>query len=109
MSQVQWNSSNLGLPETEMFLEASRRREDREQSLGVALPSGESASDVIEGVPGSGIRLVGHFLGRAVLLALGLAAVGLRDKELVKASLAGSAAIEFFVLGYAAVNREKKA
>ena len=98
MARVDWNSCNLGLPETAMF-----------QSLGVALPSGESASDFVDGVPGSGTRLIGHFLGRSVLLALGLAAAGLRDKDLVKASLAGSAAIEFFVLGYAWVHREKKA
>lgn len=98
MSRVRWNDSDLGVPETGMF-----------QSLGVSLPSGESASDFVEGKEGATVRLVGHFLGRAVLLALGLAAVGLRDKQLVKASLAGSAAIEAFVLGYAAVNREEKA
>lgn len=97
MSRVEWRDSDLGLPETEMY-----------QSLGVALPSGESASDFVEGVPGSGARLIGHYLGRSVLLALGLAAAGLRDRDLVKASLAGSAAIEFFVLGYAWVHREKK-
>lgn len=95
---VQWTDPpNLGLPETEMF-----------QSLGVSLPSGESASDFVEGKDGATVRLIGHLLGRAVLLGVGLAVAGARDKDLVKYSLAGAAAIELFVLGYAWINKEKK-
>lgn len=70
-------------------------------TLGVTLPSGESASDFIEGKPGSTGRLLFHYLGRSVLVGVGLAVVGVRGKELVKYSLAAAGAIELFVLGYA--------
>lgn len=76
--------------------------------LGVSLPSGESASDFLEGKSGSAARLTMHFLGRSALVGVGLALAGLRGKELVKCSLAGSAAIEGFVLAYAAMHRETK-
>lgn len=78
------------------------------RQLGVVLPSGESASDFLEGKDGSGVRLVTHLLGRSALLAIGLAAAGARGKELVKYSLAGGAAIEVFVLIWAAVNKDEK-
>lgn len=70
-------------------------------SLGVTLPSGESASDFIEGRPGSTGRLLFHYLGRSVLVGVGLAIVGVRGENLVKYSLAAAGAIEVFVLGYA--------
>lgn len=73
----------------------------------MALPSGESASDFIEDKPGSTLRLTMHFLGRAALLGTGLYVAGARNKDLVKYSLAGSAAIEVFVLMYAGMNRGK--
>jgi hypothetical protein len=69
--------------------------------LGVTLPSGESASDFIEGKPGSTARLLFHYLGRSALVGVGLAIVGVRGVELVKYSLAAAGAIEVFVLGYA--------
>ena len=75
--------------------------------LGVVLPSGQSASDFVEGKSGAPLRLTMHFLGRAALLSVGLAAAGARGKGLIKYSLAGSAAIEAFVLAYAAMNRDK--
>ena len=89
MSSVQW------VPEKTM--------------LGVTLPSGESASDFVEGKPGSLIRLTGHMLGRAALVGVGLYLVGVRGKELVTYSLAGAASIEVFVLGYAWSQRGKTA
>lgn len=70
-------------------------------NLGVTLPSGESASDFIEGRPGSTGRLVVHYLGRSAIVGLGLFLVGVRGKDLVKYSLVGAGAIEVFVLGYA--------
>lgn len=70
-------------------------------TLGVALPSGESASDFIERRPGATGRLLFHYLGRSALVAVGLAAVGVRGEKLVQYSLAASAALEVFVLGYA--------
>jgi len=69
--------------------------------LGVTLPSGESASDFIEGRPGATGRLLFHYLGRSVLVGVGLAIVGVRGGNLVKYSLAAAGAIEVFVLGYA--------
>lgn len=80
----------------------------RVANLGVSLPSGESASDFLEGKSGSTARLALHYVGRAALIGVGLAVVGARGKELVKLSLAGSAAIEAFVLAYAAMHRETK-
>ncbi len=76
-------------------------------TLGVTLPSGESASAFIEGESGSAVKLVAHMLGRSVLVGVGLYLAGARDKDLVKYSLAGAAAIEAFVLGYAWMNRGK--
>lgn len=75
--------------------------------LGVSLPSGESASDFVEGKPGSLIRLTGHLLGRAALMGVGLYVVGVRGKDLVTYSIAGATAIEVFVLGYAWAKRDE--
>jgi hypothetical protein len=74
-------------------------------ALGVTLPSGESASDFVAGKPGATGRLLFHFLGRSALVAVGLAVVGVRGKELVAYSLAAAGAIEVFVLGYAWLHR----
>jgi hypothetical protein len=82
--------------------------DDQLRQLGVVLPSGESASDFLEGKPGSTVRLVTHLVGRAALLGIGLAVAGARGKELVKFSLAGATAIEAFVLVWAAVNKDEK-
>lgn len=70
-------------------------------ALGVTLPSGESATDVVEGKPGATGRLLVHYLGRSAIVGLGLAFVGVRGLDLVKYSLAAAGAIEVFVLGYA--------
>lgn len=73
--------------------------------LGVQLPSGESASDFIAQKPGATGRLLMHYLGRSALVAVGLAVVGVRGKDLVAYSLAAAGAIEVFVLGYAWLHR----
>jgi hypothetical protein len=77
--------------------------------LGVALPSGESASDFIAGKPGATGRLIFHYLGRSAIVGAGLFLVGVRGKELVKYSLVAAGAIEVFVLGYAFTKRGETA
>jgi hypothetical protein len=67
---------------------------------GLVLPSASSAGDFVNGVEGSGIRLVGHMLGRAALIGTGLYLAG-AGKKTVRYAVAGSAAIETFVLFYA--------
>jgi len=67
---------------------------------GLVLPSASSAGDFVNGVEGSGIRLVGHMLGRAALIGTGLYLAGAGNKT-VRYAVAGSAAIETFVLWYA--------
>lgn len=76
--------------------------------LGVKLPSGESATEFLQGEPGSTWRLLSHYLARSAILGAGLAVAGARGKELVKYSLAGGAAIEAFVLAFAWLNRPSK-
>lgn len=70
-------------------------------NLGVTLPSGESASDLVAGKPGAFPRLLAHYLGRSAIIGLGLLVAGARGRDLVIYSLAGSAATEVFVLLYA--------
>jgi len=72
------------------------------------LPTGENATDVIQGVSGAVPKAVAYTLARSLLIAAGLAAVGVRGSELVKYSLAGSAAVEAFVLSYAWSEERKK-
>ena len=67
---------------------------------GLVLPSASSAGDFVMGVEGSFPRLVGHMLGRAALIGTGVYLAGAGDKT-VRYALAGSAAIETFVLFYA--------
>lgn len=81
---------------------------EQPEALGIVLPSGESASEFIEGKPGATGRLIFHYLGRSVLVGVGLALVGVRGKELVTYSLAAAGAIEVFVLGYAWYKQEEE-
>jgi hypothetical protein len=67
---------------------------------GLVLPSASSAGDFVTGVEGSGIRLLGHMLGRAALIGTGVYLAGAGSKT-VRYAVAGSAAIEIFVLFYA--------
>jgi len=65
------------------------------------LPTGANATDVINGVPGAIPKAVMYTLLRSILIGAGLATVGVRGQDLVKYSLAGSTAVEAFVLFYA--------
>jgi hypothetical protein len=68
---------------------------------GGLLPSYEAACDLYRGDP-TAIQRVGlSWLTRAAMLGAGLRAAGMtKTRDLVRYSLAGSAAIELFVLGW---------
>lgn len=66
------------------------------------LPSMQSATALTHGDMKALPDVMGHLLGRAALMSIGLAFTGERGKDLVKKSLAGAVAIEVFVLMYAA-------
>lgn len=73
------------------------------------LPTGENATDVVRGEPGSLATMLGYTAARAALIGVGVAATGVRDaRDLVRYSLAGSAAVEAFVLSYAWYDERKK-
>lgn len=67
-----------------------------------ALPSGTSAyklmsGDLKGGIPG----VIGHTVGRATLIGIGLAVAGERE-HIVRNAIAGAVGIEAFVLAWAA-------
>jgi hypothetical protein len=73
----------------------------------VPLPSQSSAQDVVMGVPGAVPRAVGHFLGRAAIVTAGIVFFT-GERRYVKAAIsgvAGSAAIETFVLAWCWVHK----
>ena len=71
-----------------------------EVSRELVLPSASSAADFVNGVEGATPRLVLHTLGRAALIGTGLVAAG-AGKDTVRYAVAGSLAIEAFVLAFA--------
>ena len=77
--------------------------------VGLVLPSASSADDLVKGKEGALPRVVFHWVGRSVLIGTGLAVAGARGKKLIGYSLAGGAAIEFFVLAYAAFHKKDAA
>lgn len=84
------------------------RRRVSPGTVGLVLPSANSADEFVQGKPGAGARVLSHFLGRAFLVAPGLYIAGARNPEtLIKYSLAASATIEAFVLGFAYYNKDK--
>lgn len=70
-----------------------------------SLPSVKSAEDFLLGKPGGLQKAVVSTLGRSLLIAVGMFAVGER-KHLVRNALGGAVAIEAFVLWY--VNQQLK-
>ncbi len=73
---------------------------------GVPLPSQSSAAALVSGDMTALPTVLLHLLGRAGIIAVGALVVGERDaKTIAKASLAGSAAIELFVLIHELANR----
>lgn len=69
------------------------------------VPSHSSARDLVAGVPGAAERVGLHFVQRSALLAGALLIAGER-RRVVRYALAGSAAIEAFVLWWAWRHRE---
>jgi hypothetical protein len=67
-----------------------------------APPSAGSATRLVRGVPGSLAEAALHTMFRSVLVSTGLYMVGLRDRQLLRASVAGAMAIEGFLVGWAA-------
>ena len=71
------------------------------------LPSAQSAADLIDGEKGLLLGVVGCTLFRAGIVAAGLYGAGFRGQALSKASIAGSLAVETFVVGYAIYDKGK--
>jgi hypothetical protein len=69
------------------------------------LPSATSAKALVAGQPGALWLVLGHTVLRAGLIGAGLYAAGQRQ-GVAKSALAGSLAIELFVLGWAVSNKE---
>lgn len=80
----------------------------RQIGVGLVLPSASSAEDLVAGKEGALPRVLFHLVGRSVLIGTGLAVAGARGKQLIVYSLAGGAAIEAFVIAYAAFHKDKK-
>lgn len=72
------------------------------------LPTGDNATDVVRGVPGSLAKMGYYFVARSVIIGIALALFGVRGRELVKYALAGSAAVQVFVLGYALLDERNQ-
>jgi hypothetical protein len=77
-------------------------------NYGLVLPSASSAQDLVDGKAGSLSRVLSHMIGRAALVGTGIYLAG-GGKNTVRYALAGSAAIEAFVLTYALYDKHKRA
>ena len=72
------------------------------------LPSASSAQDLVDGKAGSVVRVLSHMIGRAALVGTGIYLAG-AGRKTPKYALAGSIAIECFVLSYALYDKKKQA
>ncbi len=76
--------------------------------LSPPLPSQSSASALVRGDWSAAPTVALHIVGRAGIIAAGMAVVGERDAgRLTKNALAGSLAIELFVLIHELVNQRR--
>jgi hypothetical protein len=73
--------------------------------VGSPLPSGEAADKLIAGAPGGLTEVVATTAARAALVGTGLFFAGFRGKDLAKGTIAATATIEVFVLGWAFATR----
>lgn len=74
-----------------------------------ALPSGESAEQLVGGDVGALPKVVFHTVVRGALVGLGLYAAGMRrGGDLVKFGLAGAVGIEVFVLLWALYEKKQQ-
>lgn len=72
-------------------------------------PSSYAAYAVVDGERGAVLRFTGLTVLRALLIAPGIAVAGVRGKQLVYGSLAGSALISVAAVGYALVSQRQTA
>jgi hypothetical protein len=85
---------------------ANQGFDGREQLARVPLPSQSSAALLVSGDWSALPTVLLHLLGRGALIAVGAGIAGERDpKSLARYGLAGSAAIELFVLAHELSNR----
>ena len=73
-----------------------------------ALPSGDAALRFIRGEKGAIVDVASTTLVRSGLIAVGLAIVGLRGKQLFKGTLGAGLAVEAGVLAWAWKNRQEE-
>jgi len=72
-------------------------------------PSSYAAYAVLDGEKGAIIRFAGLTILRSLLIAPGVAIMGIRGKQLVLGSLAGSGVISLSALGYVWYSRKQAA
>jgi hypothetical protein len=73
------------------------------------LPSQSSAAALVAGDLSAAPMVVAHLLGRAGLIAVGMAIVGERDGvRLIKYGVAGAAVVELFVVIHELANQQSK-
>ena len=71
------------------------------------LPSQSSAAALVAGDFSAAPMVAAHLVGRAGMIAVGMAIVGERDGvKLIKYGLAGAAVVELFVLIHELTNRQ---
>jgi hypothetical protein len=71
------------------------------------LPSQQSARDFVHGVPGAWLQLLLHAAARGALVGAGVAAAGVPSKYWLRVALAGTLAIETFVLVHEFTNKDR--
>ena len=72
------------------------------------MPSYEAACDLYRGDPTAITRVGLGVATRSLVIGLGLMAAGMRGRDVVKYGVAGSLAVEAFVLWWVWANRPKK-
>ena len=77
--------------------------------IGAPLPSGDAADRLVAGAPGGLTSVALTTAARAALVGSGLLLAGFRKKELLRGTIAATAAIEVFVLGWAFLTRDSSA
>lgn len=72
-----------------------------------ALPSQQSAAALVAGDEGAWLRVSLDAGGRAFLIAVGMLALGVPDRYLLRGAVGGALVIEAFVVGYEYLQRNQ--
>lgn len=72
------------------------------------LPSQQSAAALVAGDQGAWLRVALDAGGRAFLIAVGMMALKVPDKYLLRGAVGGALVIEAFVLGHEYMQRNQK-